>query len=115
MVFYQLFITFDVVGVFHQQTWVAKKVDMSHTCVELCSGGKQKLQCLLVGILQLRAVPFAVVQCFVEKNFAEFEPKTDCFDVAPNAGLETTLDVMSNKRFGRQLMGCTRLKVAGVG
>ena len=99
MFFYYLFVSLDVVGVFDQQTEVAEKVDISHPCVQLCSGGEQKLQCFLVSILELRAVPFAVAQHLTKKNFMEFKPKTDCFDVEPKTGLETTLHVTSNKRF----------------
>ena len=43
MVFYDLFVTMDVFGVVDQQTEVAEKIDISHPCVQLCSGGEQKL------------------------------------------------------------------------
>ena len=52
-----------------------------------------------VGVLELGAVVFGVAWDFAKKNFMEFEPKTDCFDVTPKTGLETMRHMMSNKRF----------------
>ena len=45
------------------------------------------------------AAVFGVACNFMKKNFMEFKPKTDCFDVAPKTGLETMRHVASKKRF----------------
>ena len=45
------------------------------------------------------AAVFGVACDFAKKNFTEFKPKTDGFDVAPKTGLETMRHMMSNKRF----------------